>query len=92
MLLRTKLHGKTCHPRIFTNKRMSAPVFAHSWFYSWMVSANVRAGLKPPAQCMEALRARATESASADFHELRQGFIPPLLTSVPRSWTDASSR
>jgi hypothetical protein len=35
---------------------------------------EIRRG-KPLAQYMEALR--AAESASADFHELRQGFIPP---------------
>ena len=35
------------------------------------------AGLKPPAQFMEALRTGARESDSSDFHELRQEFIPP---------------
>jgi len=50
----------------------------------------VRAGLKPPAQYMEAistssihrlravLATSARESASADFHELRQVFSPPI--------------
>ena len=34
-------------------------------------------GLKPPPQNMETLRVDAPESASADFHELRQDFNPP---------------
>jgi len=38
------------------------------------------AGLKPPAQNVETLRVDgAPESASADFHELRQDFSPPSL-------------
>jgi len=45
-----------------------------------IIGGGERAGLKPPAQCMEALRAvlatNARESASADFHELRQDFSP----------------
>ena len=36
-----------------------------------------RAGLKPPAQNVKAHWARVSESVSTDFHELRQGFIPP---------------
>jgi hypothetical protein len=35
------------------------------------------AGLKPHAQFMEALRALVQRVRLADFHELRQGFIPP---------------
>ena len=34
-------------------------------------------GDKPPAQYMEALAGWRAESASADFHELRQDFNPP---------------
>jgi hypothetical protein len=33
-------------------------------------------GTKVPAQFVEALRAGGDESASADFHVLRRGFIP----------------
>jgi hypothetical protein len=41
---------------------------------------DVTAGLKPLAQYMEALRAGRwrNESDLSDFHELRQGFIPPI--------------
>jgi hypothetical protein len=35
-----------------------------------------RAGLKPPAQYMEAHWADTSESNLFDFHELRQGFSP----------------
>jgi len=41
------------------------------------LGSNVNAGLKPLAQFMEA-HGLMSESVSTDFHELRQGFIPPI--------------
>jgi len=41
-----------------------------------IIGGGERAGLKPPAQCMEALRAGARSRLLADFHELRQDFSP----------------
>ena len=44
----------------------------------WRVIAMTRAGLKPPAQYMEALTGWVRdESALADFHVLRRGIHPP---------------
>jgi ATP-dependent helicase/nuclease subunit A len=54
-----------------TNDRQRQIVYALTGFNSGV------AGLKPPAQKLDVLRAGARESASADFHELRQDFSPP---------------
>ena len=57
---------------------------------SGVVASGVASGLKPPTQFMEALRADARESASADFHALRQGFIPTVMVNLRPQSTNFS--
>ena len=54
-----------------TNERQRQIVYALTGFNPQP------SGLKPPPQNMETLRVDALESASTDFHELRQDFSPP---------------
>jgi len=66
-----------------TNDRQRQIVYALTGF-------NPKASrLKPPSQKIETLRVDAPVSASADFHELRQGFIPTVTESnTPQSKVD----
>ena len=56
---------------------MSLQQFTDKCILALEEESRTRARLKPPGQSLKAPSGLTIESASADFHELRQGFSPP---------------
>jgi len=59
-----------------------------NWIFtppSRLHTRRTAAGLKPLAQYMEALRADERVAPWRHFHELRQGFIPPIRANASRN-------